>query len=185
MTPLRADAVRNRAKLLDVAEAVFAARGAGVSTEEIAREAGVGVGTLFRHFPTKAALLQAVYVGRLERLAVEAEELLAGDRPGAAFFDFFTAVVDQAETKNAFADALAEAGVDVGTASSETNGRLRTALAGLLDRAQQAGAVRSDVGVGELTALLVGASRAVAHAGDDRTVRDRVLTVLLDGLRAR
>ena len=111
--PLRADARRNRARLLDVAEAVFAAKGTSASTEEIAREAGVGIGTVFRHFPTKEALLEAVFVGRLQRLADEAEAHLDADDPGAAFFAFFGSAVEQSATKTAFADALAQAGVDV------------------------------------------------------------------------
>lgn len=73
--PLRADARRNRARLLDVAEAVFAEHGVTVSTEEIARTAGVGIGTVFRHFPSKEALLEAVYVARLRRLADDAAAL--------------------------------------------------------------------------------------------------------------
>lgn len=185
MTGLRADARRNRARLLEVAETVFAARGPGVSTEEIAREAGVGVGTLFRHFPTKEALLQAVYLGRLERLAEQAEALADSEDPGAAFFGYFSTVVDQAEVKNSFVDALVEAGVDVHTASSETGDRLRTAMAVLLGRAQQAGAVRADLQVPELVALLVGTSRAVEHVGGDHEVQHRLLTVVLDGLRPR
>ncbi len=94
-------------------------------------------------------------------------------------------MVDQAEVKNAFVDALVEAGVDVHTASSETGDRLRTAMAVLLGRAQQAGAVRADLQVPELVALLVGTSRAVEHVGGDHEVQHRLLTVVLDGLRPR
>jgi AcrR family transcriptional regulator len=80
--PLRADARRNQARVLETAEAVFAAKGTAASTEEIARQAGVGIGTVFRHFPTKEALLEAVFVGRLRRLADEVDALAAAkDQP--------------------------------------------------------------------------------------------------------
>ena len=181
--PLRADARRNRARLLDVAEEVFAAKGTSASTEEIARAAGVGIGTVFRHFPTKEALLEAVFVGRLRRLAEEADALAAGDDPGAAFYTFFSRVVDQSPTKNAFADALTEAGVDVRSAASEAGQDVLRALAGLLDRAQQAGAVRADVRAPEVIALLIGAPRAAEYVGPDDALRARTLAVFLDGLR--
>ena len=181
--PLRADARRNRARILEVAEAVFAAKGTAASTEEVAREAGVGIGTVFRHFPTKEALLEAILVGRLRRLTEEAEALSAAEDPGAAFFAFFTRVVEQSATKNAFADALAEAGVDVKHTASQVGQELLRAIDTLLTRAQRAGAVREDVRVTELMALLVGTSRAMEHAGWDADVQARTLRVVFDGLR--
>ena len=183
--PLRADARRNRELLLRVAEEVFAERGPGASTEEVARRAGVGVGTVFRHFPTKESLLEAVFLGRLSRLGERATALAESEEPGAAFFAFFTLVVDQGSTKNAFADALDAAGVDVQAATSGVVGEFGGALMGLLTRAQQAGAVRTDIGAAELKAVLVGASRAVEHIGDDPATRARTIAVLLDGLRPR
>jgi AcrR family transcriptional regulator len=180
--PLRADARRNRGMLLDAAEAVFAARGTAASTEEVARTAGVGIGTLFRHFPTKEALLEAVYVARLRRLADEAVGLATAGDPGAAFFDYFRAVVDQSGSKSALADALAEAGVDARQSAAGTGPGFHAAFEVLLGRAQAAGAVRSDIGVADLIALLVGASRAVEQAGTE-AVRARTIAVILDGLR--
>jgi AcrR family transcriptional regulator len=166
-----------------VAERVFAERGTGASTEEIARQAGVGIGTVFRHFPTKEALLEAVFLERLTRLGEQATALAASQEPGPAFFAFFTLVVDQASAKNAFADALAAAGVNVQAAASGVSGEFGGVLMGLLSRAQQAGAVRPDIGVTELKAVLVGASRAVEHAGEDPATRARTIAILLDGLR--
>jgi AcrR family transcriptional regulator len=182
--PLRADALRNRAKVLEAAETVFDARGTGASTEEVARQAGVGIGTVFRHFPTKEALLEAVYVDRLRKLAGEAEALASAGDPGEAFFAFFSRVVGHAATKNAFSAALMEAGVDVREATAETGQDLKRALAALLTRAQETGAVRRDVGLPEVMTLLVGASQAAEHVGGDQNVRDRALTVVFDGLRA-
>ncbi|WP_236655160.1 TetR/AcrR family transcriptional regulator [Streptacidiphilus carbonis] len=180
--PLRADARRNRERLLAVAEEVFAAKGTGASTEEIARQAGVGIGTVFRHFPTKEALLAAVFLGRFERLGEQARALSTAAEPGPAFFEFFTLVVDQAPAKNAFADAMEQAGVDVQGVTSGIAGELTAALEELLGRAQAVGAVRADLGVAELKALLVGASRAVEFAGD-REACARTLAVFVDGMR--
>ena len=166
-----------------MAERVFAERGTSVSTEEIARQAGVGVGTVCRHFPTKEALLEAVFLGRLARLGDQAKAPASSEEPGPAFFAFFTLFVDQSSAKNAFADALAAAGVNVRAAASGMAGEFAGTLSGLLDSAQRAGAVRADIGVAELKAVLVGASRAVEHIGDDPATRARVIAVLLDGLR--
>jgi AcrR family transcriptional regulator len=181
---LRADAQRNRARLLVVAEEMFAERGTGVSTEEIARKAGVGIGTVFRHFPTKEALLEAVFIDRLTRLGEQATALSNSEQPGPAFFAFFALVVDQGSSKNAFADALTAAGINAQAAASDVAGEFGGALMGLLTGAQRAGAVRADIGVTELKAVLVGASRAVEQIGDDPTARARMIGILLDGLRA-
>ncbi|MDN3351406.1 TetR/AcrR family transcriptional regulator [Actinomadura sp. DC4] len=181
--PPRADALRNRARVLEAAETVFDAHGTTASTEEVARAAGVGIGTVFRHFPTKEALLEAVYVTRLGKLAAEADALASAETPGEAFFAFFARVVGHAATKNAFSAALMEAGVDVRETTAETGRELRRALAALLDRAQEAGAVRRDVGLAEIMTLLVGASQAAERVGGDPGVRDRALSVVFDGLR--
>jgi AcrR family transcriptional regulator len=180
--PLRADARRNRAALLDAAEAVFAASGPAASTEDVARAAGVGIGTLFRHFPTKEALLEAVYLARLHRLSEQAAALADADDPGTAFFDYFRTVVEESRTKTALTKALAEAGVDPSAAAAGMG--FHGAFERLLVRAQQAGAVRADIGVPDMIALLVGASHAVEHATDG-AVRDRTIAIVIDGLRSR
>jgi AcrR family transcriptional regulator len=179
---LRADARRNRARLLEVADRVFSEQGVGASTEEVARAAGVGIGTVFRHFPTKDALLEAVLTERLTRLAEQAEALATAPDPGAALDRYVLLVVGHARTKNAYGDALAAGGNDLSAIKAEVGGRLRAALAALLGRAQEAGAVRPDLVPADLMALLVGASRAVEHTADG-AARDRVLGVLLAGLR--
>ena len=184
MTPrMRADALRNRAKVLAAAESVFAAKGSSASTEEVAKEAGVGIGTVFRHFPTKEALLEAVLIELLARFGREAEELTRAADPGAAFFGFFRGVVAQAATKNAVSEALEEAGISARKASAEVGGPLKKALATLVERAQEAGAVRSDVGLAEVMALLAGSSHAAASAGADPLVQARALDIVFDGLR--
>ncbi|MFF4342201.1 helix-turn-helix domain-containing protein [Kitasatospora sp. NPDC001540] len=177
--PLRADAQRNRARVLAAAEQVFAERGTATSTEEVARAAGVGVGTVFRHFPTKEALLRALVLARLARIAAEARAHAAAPDPGAAFFDFFAATVRSSASKLELVDALAELGVHPNESVAPVAAELTEAVAALLQRAQQAAAVRADVGVGDVVALLAGASQARRH-----TPGDRPLTVVLDGLRA-
>lgn len=182
--PLRADARRNRARVLEAAEAVFTAKGTGASTEEIARQAGVGIGTVFRHFPTKEALLEAVFVAQIGRFTEEADTLANTHGPQTALFAVLTRSAELSATKRAVADALSAAGIDVNPLTSLAGKTLVQTLDGLLTSAQQAGAVRDDVRVGDLIALLVGISRAVEHAGGDPDARQRLLAVLLDGLRA-
>ncbi|MGP4015561.1 TetR/AcrR family transcriptional regulator [Saccharopolyspora sp. 5N708] len=183
--PLRADARRNRERILDVADAVFGEAGQAASTEEIARRAGVGIGTVFRHFPTKEALLEAVLVGRLTRLRDRAAQRLDARDPGQAFFDFFTLMVRDAPAKIAIAGALADGGVNVRTAAHAAHQELRSAFGQLLARAQAAEAVRRDVDLPEVYALLIGTSRAAAEADLDEQVISRTLRIVFDGLRAR
>jgi AcrR family transcriptional regulator len=182
---LRADARRNRARVLAAAETVFAAQGVTASTEDVAREAGVGIGTVFRHFPTKEALLEAVIVSRLQKFVARANAL-AGDEEidaAEAFFSLLALAVDQSAAKNAVAAALADAGIDLVALTSPIMAEMRKALETLLVRAQQTGAVRTDVGVDEVTALLIGAARAAGAMGWDRDVLTRMVTVISDGLR--
>ncbi len=143
------------------------------------------MGTVFRHFPTKEALLQAVLVDRLEQVAAAARAAAAAADPGAAFSTFFNQVVDAARGKAALGDALAAAGVDLEHATADVKRDLHAAVGELLARAQQAGAVRPDLGPAELFALLLAASRAVEHLGDDRLRQARTLAVIVDGLRPR
>jgi len=183
--PLRADARRNRELLLEVAEQVFTEHGPGASTEEVARVANVGIATVFRHFPTKEALLQAVLVRRLEKLREAATSMLGEREPGAAFFAFLDLVVDHSPVKNAFAQALAQAGIDVQAATSEAGQGLRDTMAVLLADAQRAGAVRPEVELPDLVAILIGAGAMLEHLADHPASARRALTVVVDGLRPR
>jgi AcrR family transcriptional regulator len=184
----RRDARTNRARILEVAEEVFGEGGETASTEEVARRAGVGIATVFRHFPTKAALLEAVLVARLDRLRGEAEALAGAGDPGAAFYGFFRHMVDDAASKIAISEALLDTGAvargDGGPAERAAL-ELRRAFGVLMDRAQRAGRVRDDIELPELYALLVGASRAAAYAGLDDEVRGRSLAIVFDGLAPR
>lgn len=181
--PLRADAARNRARLLDAATEVFTTRGIGVPTEEIARAAGVGVGTLFRHFPTKEALLEAVMVRRLETITARTAELAAEAEPAEAFFACFRLIVEHSAGKQEFTRALAEAGVDVHASLRGSTEQMRSQLTDLLAAAQRAGAVRPEVGLPELIALLVGVGTATEQLAADPEARERIFDVVFAGLR--
>jgi AcrR family transcriptional regulator len=179
--PLRADARRNRAAILAAAEAVFAEQGTSAPTEEVAARAGVAIGTVFRHFPTKDALLAAMMKELLARLAREAAKLISDGDPAAALFTFFARVVEQAAARKTVADLLADQGIDLRAAGPVAT--LRRELETLLAGAIQAGAVRNDVGAAEVLALLAATSDAALRSGWDSGLQQRVLAVVFAGLR--
>jgi AcrR family transcriptional regulator len=182
--PLRADARRNRERVLAAATAAFAAEGLSVPLDEIARRAGVGPGTLYRHFPAKEALWEAVLHHRLQRLAAEAESLSDTPDPGGALLGFIDRLVAEAAPKRDLADALASAGTDVNATLSGTAARLREAIGGLLTAAQRSGTIRGDIGVAELMAILSGILFALRGRSGDQPDPHRAVAVLRDGLRA-
>ncbi|MEU1398106.1 helix-turn-helix domain-containing protein [Micromonospora zamorensis] len=180
---IRSDAARNRAKVLTAAEAVLGEQGLAARMDEIARRAGVGVGTLYRHFATKEVLYAAVVSARVDLLLEEADRLRAAAEPQTGFFTFFARIVGDATRKKALTDALQGAGVDVKAEQADQRAQMREALADLLHEAQRVGAVRSDVGMAETLALLRGASMAAETGDYSGPVLDRALAVLFDGLR--
>lgn len=176
--PLRSDARRNRDKVLRAAHDAFAAGGFGVPLDEIAARAGVGPGTVYRHFPTKEALFQAVITARIEDLIADARARTDTDDPGGAFFGFLARIGQEAIVKRDLSDAIAVPGA--------LREGLHAALGVLLRRAQDAGAVRADVQTADLIVLLKGLLAGIhdTTGGDvDPAVADRLLTVLSDGLR--
>lgn len=178
---VRADAKRNRARILDAAEQAFSALGPSASTEEVARRAGVAIGTVFRHFPTKNDLLTAIMKRLLARLVVQVEELArTGDR-GTALFTFVTDLVDQAAEKKAVVDLLAQTGVAISVPDAVEH--LERAVEGLLASAQAAGTVAGDVRLPEVMALLVAVCQGALHGGWDRDLRERTLAIVFAGLR--
>jgi AcrR family transcriptional regulator len=181
---LRADAERNRQRVLDVAQEVFATLGLAVPIDEIARRAGLGVGTLYRHFPTKELLFEAIVVGRMEGLVGHARAGAKAKDPGAAFFDYLERMVDEGAAKKDFLTALAGTEVDM-SRIGEIKQRMKRALAVLLERAQKARVVRLDVGAADVLTLLTGALGAADKHGAGPSERKRLLGVILDGLRYR
>ncbi len=178
--PLRADALRNRARVLEVAYETFAAEGLAVPIDEIARRAGVGAGTVYRHFPTKDALFEAVFADRVRRIVDDGRALVTSEGPGEALFAFLREMVRSAKTDHGLFDALASYGIDVASATSDAEAEFLGVLADLLVAAQTSGTVRADVGVAEVKALLM-VCKSSQDYGDD--VSDRVTSVIVDGLR--
>lgn len=180
--PLRADAERNRQRVLEVAQEVFAEEGLAVPIDEIARRAGLGVGTLYRHFPTKEALFEAIVVGRTERLVESARAGATARDAGAAFFGFLAQMVDEGAAKKDFLTALAGAGANLERIAAVKQ-RMKRAVAVLLQRAQEAGAVRGDVSAPDVLTLVMGAVGSADRHGAGPAERKRLLAVIFDGLR--
>ncbi|MDH2424077.1 helix-turn-helix domain containing protein [Sphaerisporangium sp. TRM90804] len=180
-TAMRADARRNRARILEAAAAVFAEHGPSASTEEVAARAGVAIGTVFRHFPTKGDLLAAIMKDLLARLTAEAETLAKDGDPATALFAFFERMVREAADKRTVAGALSDGGGEFGVAAPVQ--ALGEPIGALLAGAQRAGAVREDVRLDEVLALLTGLCQGALHAGWDTGLRGRTLAIVFAGLR--
>jgi AcrR family transcriptional regulator len=180
--PVRADAERNRLRVLEVAQAVFASEGLAVPIDEIARRAGLGVGTLYRHFPTKEALFTAIVVTRMQAVVDDARAQLESDAPGEAFFGFVTRMFEGWTNKKDMIDALNRAGVDL-KELAQAKHELHDELGKLLERAQDAGAVRVGVTVPEIMALFGVALTSADRPGISAEGRARMLDVVRDGLR--
>src|SRR5689334_11041436 len=180
--PLRADAARNRARLLEVAYQTFAEEGLGVPIDEIARRAGVGAGTVYRHFPTKEDLYRAVIEARINHIVEDGRRLLASADPGDALFEFLRSMVLQwGATDRGLAEALAGLGVDVKAAVPDAEHAFLELLGNLLRAGQKAGTVRRDLDVRDVKALMVGAQAIQTYNAE---AADRLIEVVLDGLRA-
>jgi AcrR family transcriptional regulator len=180
--PLRADAARNRARVLEVAYDTFAAEGLSVPIDEIARRAGVGAGTVYRHFPTKEDLYRAVVEDRITRIVNEGRERLDADDPGALFAFLRSVVLQWGAADRGLADALAGIGIDIKTAMPEAEEAFLGILADLLASAQAAGVARRDVDVPDVKAILSGCLAMQAASSE---AADRITEVVLDGLRPR
>lgn len=180
---VRADAARNRARVLEVAYDTFASDGLSVPIDEIARRAGVGAGTVYRHFPTKEALFQAVIADRMRRIIDDGYALLKAEQPGEALYAFMRSMVLQwGAADRGLVEALAGVGIDVNSAVPEAEAAFMELLGELLRAAQQADSARHDVTVPEVKTLLVGCQ---AMQGYNAELAARVTEVALDGLRAR
>jgi AcrR family transcriptional regulator len=181
--PLRADAARNRARVLEVAYDTFAAEGLSVPIDEIARRAGVGAGTVYRHFPTKEDLFRAVVEDRIRGVIAEGRRLLAEAEPADALFEFLRAMVlTWGATDRGLSEALAGVRIDVEKAMPEAEGEFFAMLGELLSAAKDAGTVRRDVSVRDIKAILVGL-QAMQTYNDEAA--GRLTDVVLDGLRPR
>ena len=172
VSSMRADAARNREKLLTAAAEEFALRGSGASLEAVAKRAGVGIGTLYRHFPTREDLVAAAYAAEVADLRAAADELLAEHPPAEALARWMDRFVDYTATKRGMADVL---NADMRAA---TAGQIPAAIGRLLSAGVEAGTLRPDVDVEDVRAMIA----AVWQITDGERAR-RMLRVLMDGLR--
>ncbi len=188
MTPgeraLRADAERNRRRVLDAAGELFRERGLDVGVGEIAEWAGVGRGTLFRNFPSKEALIAAILVERMGEAVDLAQSLLEAPDPGEALFEFLAEIVGRQQVDRAVFEAVA----DIWLANDEiraAHARIVGALGELLDRAQEAGVVRGDIGAMDVLMLFKGVCEAASsYSHIDPQIIPRHLDLLRAALRA-
>ncbi|MFD0687862.1 TetR/AcrR family transcriptional regulator [Actinomadura fibrosa] len=178
----RADARRNREIVLRTAMRLFAEQGLEVSLGTIAQHAGVGAGTVYRHFPTKGILIEAVLAEHLADLVAAADRWAARAAPGDALFGFLLEVIEDSAGRQPFCDALtADRGWPRAVLAAASQ-RLHRALERLLDDARQAGAIRADLRAEDLTALTFGGA-ALRSVHRDPARGSRLMRMLLDGLR--
>jgi AcrR family transcriptional regulator len=180
--PLRADAQRNRVRLLEAAVRAFSRDGADATLDAIAKDAGVGIGTLYRHFPTREALVEAAYRNELDRLCDAAADLLStlpADQALRAWMDRFLLYMS---TKRDMADALRALIAAGGNPFAHSRDRLFAAIGDLLDAGVRAGTVRADAAVGDVLASL-GGFALTAGQPEQRELAGRLLDLLMDGLR--
>lgn len=181
--PMRADARRNYERLLTEARTAFTEHGTDTSLEDIARRAGVGIGTLYRHFPNRTALMGAVFQGEVDALLAHAKKLADAPQPCAALVEWLRAIITHASTYRGLSRALMTASADDSSGMARCCVPMQEAGDALLTRAQQAGAVRSDVSISDLMQLTNGIALAAEESPDDPRLADRLLTLTLSGLK--
>lgn len=179
----RSDVLRNRRRLLEAARDVFAAGGADASLEAVARTAGLGIGTLYRHFPTREALFQAVYLSEVEQLTVLAETLDNDVPPGEALRLWLKACVKLVATKKGMLVALAPPPGCNDALYASSSEKLRASLSALLSRAVSAGEIRGDIASDDLMLTVIGLCYASSQPDWQSTV-PRLIDVFVDGLKA-
>ncbi|WP_231114712.1 TetR/AcrR family transcriptional regulator [Lentzea aerocolonigenes] len=176
---LRADAARNRSSLLTAAVEVFAEQGADAPISAVAARAGLGKGTVFRHFPTKDDLIAAIVLDRVDRLTRLAAELIEAPDAGAAVLEFMRHAARQRQRLD-LSFLAADLGVEVGEAQL----RMSLAITALVDRARAEGALRADVTGTDVMLLMCVPNDVVKHVPDARPdLWERYLAILFDGLR--
>jgi AcrR family transcriptional regulator len=180
--PLRADAQRNRDRLLEAAVQALSRDGAEATLDAIAKEAGVGIGTLYRHFPTREALVEAAYRNELDRLCDPVPQLLEAAPPDEALRIWMDRFVDYMTTKHGMSDALRWLVASGGNPFAHSRDRLVGALGELLRAGAEAGTLRSDVEPVDVLISLSGVTLVAGEPGNREQV-GRVLDLLMDGLR--
>jgi AcrR family transcriptional regulator len=179
---LRADAERNRARLLDVARAAFASGQVPVTLEQIARDADVGIGTLYRHFPTREALVEALYRQELADLCASAGDLLAALPPERALRTWMDRFAGYVRAKREMADALRAVFAAGAVTVSEARDQLAAAVQTILDAGIAAGTLRDDVRADDIVATIVGMFTATSLAGGQEQLQ-RMFDLLMNAVR--
>ncbi len=180
----RSDALRNRDKLIEVAGAAFTAANGSVVLESIARDAGVGIGTLYRHFPTREALVEAVYAAELDDVTSSAPALLGQFAPDAALRAWMERYAAFVVTKRAMAETLRAGWASGRISTPATRERITAAIAMMLSAGVEAGSLRIDVDPQDVTVMLLGTLLATtADETPDQT--GRLLDLIMDALRTR
>ncbi len=180
----RADAVRNVAALVAVAREAFAAHGPNASLDEIARSAGVGPGTLYRHFPTRLALLEAVYRDVVDQLCADGDRLLETAPPAEAFAAWLHRFVGYVGEKRGLAGALTSEGIAERAVFAQCRGNIFATGGKLLDAAKAAGAINPEVDLGDVFKLVSAIARAGEGSPDGSELSSRLLDLAMDGLRS-
>ena len=180
----RADSARNRQLLIDAAKAGFSEVGLDVSLEEIARRAGVGIGTLYRHFPTREAVVEAVYRREVEHLAEAVPQLLQASPAGEALHKWMHLFVDYIATKRIIAPSLAAASARTPALHTSSLELITGAISTLVKRAIASGDVRKDIDPSDLLRAMVGVSYGNPEVGWEASAR-RLIDILMDGLRRK
>jgi AcrR family transcriptional regulator len=180
----RADSARNRQLLIDAAKAGFSDLGLDVSLEEIARRAGVGIGTLYRNFPTREAVVEAVYRHEVEHLAAAVPQLLEKWPAGEALHKWMHLFVDYIATKRLIAPSLAAAAARSSSLRTSSLGLITNAISTLVKRAAAGGDVRKDIDPSDLLRAMVGVSYGNPDSGWEASAR-RLIDLLMDGLRRK
>jgi len=178
----RADGQRNRERLVEAAKAVFAEAGTDASLEAIARRAGVGIGTLYRHFPTRDAVVEAVYRRELQQLGDAARRLAAERTPGEALHAWMGVFVDYIAAKKLIAPALALPGADRSELYATAGATMTGAMSDLVARAKAAGDIRADADPEDLLRALLGFTYGNTSPGW-RASALRLIEILMDGLK--
>jgi AcrR family transcriptional regulator len=180
--PMRADARRNYERLLVAARDAFAAYGADASLDDIARNAGVGNATLYRHFPSREALLDAVFRDRVQALCAQSEQLSGRESPDDALITWLQALVVHVTTYRGLAAWLMSTATGREQSLASCQELIRAAGKSLLIRAQQSGTVRPDVGISQLLRLIHAIAMATEQTPGEA---DQLLSLVMDGLRAQ
>jgi len=180
---MRADALKNHEKILRAAEETFASEGVAVPIDVVAQRAGVGVGTLYRHFPTKEALFEAIVVSRLQKIQAALDSHTNDPDPGDAFFSFMREFAQQVNEKRDLFDALTLAGIDIKAQYADQLAVIMEQTDRLRQQAVLRDEIRADASTEDVVNLIMGTCHAAGQSGDDESGIFHLIDIIIAGLR--